>query len=232
MRKNKLLFSLFLFILIYGVNAGHAQTRWGVKAGVNFSKLIIENESGSKQPTQFVPRFQAGLTAEIPIAADLYIQPAALYSGKGFRQENNWFSGSDNEFKTTVSYIEVPLNFLYKPPLGKGNLLIGAGPYVAYGAGGTWEAESNVIIGDIVIDDYGDVIFKDDRVNGEFGAYLYGKPFDYGATFLAGYEFMDTFSVQINAQLGLANLQPAVDGEKPEGKRKNAGFGVSVGYKF
>jgi hypothetical protein len=41
-------------------------------------------------------------------------------------------------FNTTlkISYLELPLNFLYKPMLGKGHLLLGFGPYVAFGIGG------------------------------------------------------------------------------------------------
>jgi hypothetical protein len=47
-----------------------------------------------------------------------------------------------------------------------------------------------------------------------------------------GYEFFDKLSVQLNAQLGIDDLTPEVDGAKREGKLKNKGYSISVGYKF
>ena len=164
--------------------------------------------------------------------ADFYVQPAALYSGKGFKQTDSWFAGTDNELLVAVSYVEVPVNLLYKPRLGAGNLLVGAGPYVAYGINGQWQSDTDVAIGDIVIENHGDVIFKNDVMDGEFGAYLYGKPLDYGVNFLVGYEFLQSFAAQLHAQLGVANLKPPVDGVKRDGMVKNTGFGISLGYTF
>lgn len=69
-------------------------------------------------------------------------------------------------------------------------------------------------------------------MDGEWGEYLYGKPWDYGANFIAGYGFFDRFSAQFNIRLGLANLEPEVDGTKPDGTFKNIGFGISLGYKL
>ncbi len=173
-----------------------------------------------------------GLTTDIPLAAHFYLQPAVLYSGKGFKQTNSWFSGSGNEIKVTVSYIEVPLNLIYKYKWASGNLLIGAGPYVGYGTSGKWKSDAPVLIGDIRIDNYGDVIFKKDRMDGEFGTYLYGKPWDFGSNFLVGYQFCDKTSIQLNAQLGINDLKPEVGGLTREGTIKNKGFGISIGYTF
>lgn len=232
MKINRLHIAIFLFILITASNITYAQTKVGIRTGMNFSNVLMEDENGDKNSTKSIPGFQIGLTVDIPIFSDFYLQPAALYSSKGFKQTDSWFSGSGNDLKVTVSYIEVPLNFIYKPQLGSGKLLFGAGPYAGYGTGGKWKSETNVTIGDIVIDNYGDAIFKNDIVDGEFGNYLYGKPWDFGANFLVGYEFFDKLSVQLNAQLGINDLKPEVDGAKREGKLKNKGFGFSLGYKF
>src|SRR5690606_20963716 len=168
-----------------------AQTRIGVRDGMHRSGVSLVDEQGDKQKTGMIPRFQAGLTVEIPIAIDFYLQPAALYSGKGFRQDGGWLASADAEFKATASYFEVPVNLLYKPQVGSNKLIVGTGPYVAYGTGGKWEADQGQIaIGDIMIEPHGDVIFKNDVSEGEFGNYLYGKPWDYGVHFLVGYEFL------------------------------------------
>ncbi len=232
MKNSKLYFPIILLILITSFKITTAQTKFGVKTGLNITSAIMEDENGDKNSTKPTPGFHIGLTVDIPLFPDFYLQPAALYSNKGFRQTDSWFSGSGNELKLTVSYFEVPVNFVYKPKFGTGRLLLGAGPYAGYGTGGKWKSETNVTIGDIVIDNKGAVIFKNDSMDGEFGNYLYGKPWDYGVNVLAGYEFFEAISVQLNAQLGLANLAPDVDGQKRDGKLKNTGFGISVGYKF
>ncbi|MGF7036885.1 hypothetical protein M2273_000119 [Mucilaginibacter lappiensis] len=67
---------------------------------------------------------------------------------------------------------------------------------------------------------------------GDINSYIYGKPLDYGLNFLAGYEFFNKLAVQLGAQFGLANLQPHIDGVERDGKLKNSGLGISLGYKF
>jgi hypothetical protein len=220
----------FLFSISLSI---HAQTTVGVRAGLNFAGVRLVDENGKKQDTEAIPSFQVGLTVDIPLAADFYVQPAALYSGKGFKQDGGWLAAPGNEFKAKASYIEVPVNLLYKPHLGIGNLLIGAGPYVGYGIGGKWKAEGQIVVGDIVLsENYGDVIFKNDVMDGEFGNYLYGKPWDYGANILIGYEFLQKLTLQFNAQFGIANLEPEVSGTTRDGSVRNRGYGISVGYRF
>lgn len=222
-----------LFIATVFVHTVSAQSSLGVRAGINLSGIHLVDEQNSKQQTGLIPRFQIGLTVDIPIASDFYLQPAALYSGKGFKQDGGWLASSGSEFEATANYVEVPVNFLYKPSSGSGKLIVGAGPYVGYGTGGKWEAEQGqVFIDDIVIDPYGEVIFKNDVADGEFGNYLYGKAWDYGVNFLAGYVFLQKFSVQLNTQFGIANLKPAVGGTERDEKIKNFVYGISVGYRI
>ncbi len=233
MNKQRFFFAaLAAFLLSVSISA-HAQTTIGVRAGLHLSNARLVDENGEKQDTEVIPRFQIGLTVDIPLVADFYLQPAALYTGKGFKQDGGWLAASGNEFETRASYIEVPVNLLYKPHFGIGNLLIGAGPYVGYGIGGKWEAEGQILVGDIVLsENYGDVIFKNDVSDGEFGNYLYGKPWDYGASILIGYEFLQQLAVQLNAQFGIANLKPEVGGTTRDGSVRNNGYGISVGYRF
>lgn len=232
MKNNRLPLTIIVLILIGSSKMINAQTSLGVKAGLNFSNVSMKNENGSSNSTQSIPGMQIGLTLEIPLSATFYLQPGALYSAKGFKQKDSWFANQGNEFKVKVSYLELPVNFLYKPELGIGKLLIGAGPYIGYGTGGKWESESDVLIGDIIIENHGDVIFKDDVMKGEFGNYLYGKSLDYGANFLIGYEFLNSLSVQFNIQQGLADLQPDINGVNDDDKLNNKSFGISVGYRF
>src|SRR5690606_35900936 len=210
-----------------------AQTTVGIRAGANFSNVHFVNADGTHQHTEMIPRLQAGLTIDIPLAMGLYLQPAAMYVGKGFKQDGGWLAEADNEFRAAAAYVEVPLNLLYKLWVGAGNLVIGAGPYVGYGLGGTWEAEGQVAVGDIILaESRGDVIFKNDVEDGEFGNYLYGKPWDYGANVMVGYQFSPKLTLQLQGQFGVANLAPDVGGAAPEGSIRNRGYGISIGYGF
>lgn len=231
--STKSVFLTILFVLLTTAsNIIYAQTKVGIKAGVNFSNMMITNENGNKENTQSTPGFLLGLTADIPVTGDLYIQPAILYSSKGFKQETGGFYGSATNFEVKASYIEVPLNMLYKPRLGAGHLLVGAGPFMAYGTGGNWSSDTDILIGDIRIKGEGNVAFRNDGSIRNDAEYTYGRPLDYGANFLAGYEFFGQLSIQFNAQVGINDLKPEVDGVKREGKLKNKGFGISLGYKF
>lgn len=169
---------LFLFFFLTTVQFSTAQTKAGITAGANFSNAYIEDHNGEIKETQAIPGIRIGLTADIPVIGVVYIQPGLVYSRKGFKQKSNWFSGIDNEFEVAVSYIEVPVNLLYKPQIGSGNLVIGAGAYAGYGLGGKWNTQTDVAIGDIIIKNSGDAIFENDIKDGEFGNYLYGKPLD------------------------------------------------------
>ncbi|HEX2533115.1 MAG TPA: PorT family protein, partial [Chitinophagaceae bacterium] len=55
------------------------------------------------------------------------------------------------------------------------------------------------------------------------------KRFDAGGNLLAGYEFANRLSFQLNAQLGLVDINPKMNDES---KWRNTGFGVSLGYRF
>jgi hypothetical protein len=210
----------------------YAQTKVGLQAGVNFSGVTAENESGNEETTRSMPGILLGLTAYVPVISNFYVQPGIFYAKKGFKQATGGYYGLANNFEVKVSYVELPFNILYKPKLATGRLMLGAGPYVGYGTGGTWESDNVIQIGDIMTDSKGKTIFKDDFEDGEFGNYLYGRPWDYGLNFLAGYEFLGNFSAQVNVQAGLANLQPKTGGKNRDGSLRNNSLGFTVGYKF
>jgi hypothetical protein len=232
MRNSKLFCLLFWISLICAAEHLSAQVRVGITIGPDFSKITGKDEAGATIQSDRTTNLRVGLTADIPVASNFYIQPGILYSGKGFEQSDNRFSGQGNEFKVNVSYIEVPLHLLYKPNLGTGNIILGTGPYLAYGTGGQWKSLYDITIGDIRLSNHGNVVFKDDEMDGEFGAYTYGKPWDYGVSFLAGYELMHKLSLQLNGQFGLANLQSKLSGVAARGKINNSVLSLSVGYKF
>lgn len=192
------------------VNAG--RTTFGVRAGVNFQNITGNDASDDELENDLATGFNVGINAEIPVGTGFYLQPGVLYSSKGA----NWSNGS----KVKVNYLEVPVNFVYKPVLGTGNLLLGFGPYVAFGMGGRAEdANGNVA----------DVVFNNERDLTEPDVQF--RPIDAGGNLLAGYEFANKFSFQLNAQLGLVNINPE-NGANDRARWRNTGWGLSLGYRF
>lgn len=232
--KMKQLFFGGLMLVAFTVPALQSKAQIGIRAGVNLSNVGAKDIQGDKIDTKIVPGFHAGLTFDIPVADEFYIQPGALFSTKGFKQEVVASSVANYTRKETPYYVEVPVNFIFKPELGNGNLLLGAGPYVAYGLGGKYKNDGN--LGSLGLSTNGDLEFVNDYddQSSTSDKSVYGKPLDYGGNLLVGYEFSNKLSAQLNAQLGMANLIPKNGGAKPDAdaKFKNVGFGISLGYKF
>ncbi|GAB3009051.1 hypothetical protein GCM10027051_07240 [Niabella terrae] len=215
----------------------NAQVDVGVRAGFNLSNVTMSSDDPDFEDDYdgktLNPGFHVGVTFDIPVADEFYVQPGALFSTKGYKIKDESDFGKFS-FTATPFYLEVPVNFLYAPALGTGRLLLGAGPYAAYGLGGRWREKQTDGESDNY-DDKGSLEFiKDwDDQSDDEDTYAYGKPFDFGANLLAGYEFANRLSVQLNAQLGLANIAPELGGEIVDNdKIKNVGFGLSLGYKF
>jgi len=190
-------------------------TTFGVRAGVNFQNINGKDGDNRNLENKLKTGFHFGVNAEIPVAPDFYVQPGLLFTTKGTKYDDF------DDATLNLSYLELPVNFLYKPTLGVGKLIVGFGPYLAYGLGGKLKNDDDEI----------DVKFKSKI--GDEPDKIYLKPFDAGANFVAGYEFSNRFSAQLNAQLGLVNIESKSESlPDDDSKSKNTGFGVSVGYRF
>ena len=217
--KTKQLLALAAGSLLSLAVAAQSKTSFGIRAGVNFQNITGDDALGNKMENKLKTGFLAGVNAEIPVGIDFYIQPGVVYAIKGAKAD-----GSDD--KVNLSYIEVPVNFLYKPAVGTGHLLLGFGPYIAFGIGGKLKPDNG---GDV------DIEFKNSITQAEaatgYGSYF--KRIDAGGNLLFGYEMSNKLSLQLNAQLGLVKINPKIDGlSSDETSWKNTGFGVSVGYRF
>lgn len=212
---KKKIFVLFALAALL-ISSAYAQVTFGVRAGVNFQNMNGKDDDGDKLKNDLTVGFHAGANVEIPLAEEFFLQPGILFSTKGANNINN----VDN-LKANISYVEVPVNFVYKPLLGKGHLLLGFGPYVAYGIGGKVKSD----------DLEEDIEFKSD-VNSTDPEAPYLRPLDAGVNILFGYEFPSRLSFQLNTQLGLLNLEPDYEGDSNDAVTKNTGFGISAGYRF
>ena len=206
--KTKIWFAVITAAFFTTTTIAQSKTSFGIRAGVNFQNLNGKDNDGDKLENKLKTGFNIGANAEIPVGIDFYVQPGLLFSTKGAK-----YDVASVEVKRNLSYIEVPVYFLYKPELGDGRMLLGFGPYAAFAVGGTIKGVNNNI----------DIQFGNDI--GE------NKRFDAGANLLAGYEFKNKISFQLNAGLGLVNMYNRPDNDSKT-SLKNTGFGLSVGYRF
>jgi hypothetical protein len=123
-----------------------------------------------------------------------------------------------------LSYIEFPLNFVLKPPVGNGHIILGAGGYIGKGIG----REAGVDEGMVAVKFKRDV----DSADLKRTPFIY-RPWDAGANFMAGYQFANNLFLQANGQVGLKRINPPIEGFW-DGKTKHRTIGVSmsIGYRF
>ena len=224
--KNKNLFMIAV-LMMFGFSA-MSQTEgisFGLRGGVNFQNINGKQFDGDKLELNMVTRFNAGVVIEIPVAPEFYFQSGLLYTTKGAKAPEGYLAPVTTvEYK--LSYLELPLNLLYKPLLGTGHLLLGFGPYIAYGLGG--KAKFETPIGSTKED----IVFDNEFTrNDQYGQYF--KRLDFGGNLFFGYELSNGISLQLNTQLGMAKIN-ADNTTYPEEKTsfKNTGFGLSLGYMF
>ena len=190
---------------------------FGIRAGVSLQNINGRDGNDNKLENKLVPRFQGGVNVELPLADEFYIQPGLLFAGKGTEVKGS-------ETNINISYLEIPVNFLYKPVVGTGKLLLGFGPYVGFGIGGTIKPANG---------SSSEIKFENTISVAQALTGTYFRKTDVGANLLFGYELSNLFSVQLNAQLGLAKINPDIEGLNNNNTMyKNTGFGLSVGYRF
>ncbi|MFO7671893.1 MAG: porin family protein [Bacteroidales bacterium] len=227
--KTKLLAISAIFIL--STLALQAQVDFGFLAGVNLQNINGKDSDGDKLENGLTTGFHAGVNLNILLTTDFYFQPGVLFSVKGAKNDFYLPPGevADNLSTTTkLSYIEIPLNVLYRPLLGNGHLLFGFGPYIAYGIMGKETSE----FGDVTYER--PVIFKNtvaDETDLVENAYY--KAFDAGGNIFFGYEMQMGLFLQLNVQIGMLKINSDKDWTSDdESSYKNTGYGLSLGYRF
>jgi hypothetical protein len=198
------------------------KTSFAVLGGVNFQNLNGEDNSGNKLENDLIIGYHFGVNAQIPVAPEFYFQPGLQFSTKG---AENTVSALTSTYK--LSYIELPLNFVYKGQLGSGFFMVGLGPYVAYGVGGKATFEGGSVSSE------SDIEFKNEVVLGDPLLAVYIKPFDAGGNIFFGYEMAAGLFLQLNAQLGMLDIKPDHYLNPDDSSTlKNTGYGISLGYRF
>ena len=219
--------SIILLLLLsasfaFAQGTDNPKTSFAILGGINFQNLNGDDMSGDKHENDMIIGYHGGINIQVPVAPEFYFQPGLMLSTKGAKNTDGALTST---YK--LSYIEMPLNFVYKAWLGNGYFMLGFGPYLAYGIGGKATLEG----GSVSVSS--DIEFKSTVDDGDPLTVAYFKPFDAGANLFFGYELASGMFVQLDTQLGLVKINPDDNRfSNDQSSVKNTGYGISLGYRF
>lgn len=242
----------FVILLIFTTiqMQGQEQVRFGVKGGMNMSSFNKFTLQDYYTDVSIRFAYHAGIFTEIPISALLSVQPELLFSSKGTRYKiYNTFTLSGTTGYSHKSYM---LNLKYKPcyielpvylkagfEAGVGKIIVGIGPYIAYGVCGKLKTDVGISLysGKPPLNPTNTIKEKKDVFEpGEIEIPLYNshlKRFDAGFAGYVGYELNSKISFTVGFQKGLANIDNFDEKrDQISEKLKNKTLALSVEYKF
>lgn len=213
----KKIYILFAFVLI--ANTVSAQynhlLRFGVKGGLN---VASQNMAGSGVTTaelrnkKTITSFNISFYVDMPVNDDLSVQTGLGFNGKGVSFEEQKLGTLQSKKRTTINYIELPLNAIYKID----NFFIGAGPYLAHAIG----AQSKTTI-------TGSPDITETVAIGNERGVSQIRPFDAGVNLLLGYMVNNGLNFNLNYGMGLSNIYLT-----PDIRVKNRMLSINIGYMF
>ena len=198
---KKITITTFALMLII---VSQAQVNVGIKTGLTVANQNRkDHEDYYEQSTKARTTFHIGVFADMKISGNVYAQPGIVFTGKGAEHTSS-YSGTETDFKMT--YIDLPLNVVYKYPMSFGKIYAGGGPVISFATGGeiSQKGKSKKMFGDT----------NDDYKRGDFGFDL-----------LAGVELSNGFVAGISYQSGFLDIY-----KHEAAKIKNRTFNLSVGY--
>jgi len=200
-----------LLLLAASLTTAEAQVHFGVKAGLNMSDFLGDDEvlEGTEPRLGLV----AGAFAQFPLSPSFAIQPEVLYSMKGITSEAS-AEEVNLEGKIAVNYIEIPVLAKFLVPLQSGlNLSAYAGPAVAF------------------------KVSEEVELAGEGGSIRFDtdvfKSTDFGAAF-GGTVGAGAFDVDLRYTLGLVNIVAEQSDAEDflDDTLRNGVFSVSASWTF
>lgn len=201
-----------------------------IKGGLNLANVSTSSD-GSVNSAHTRASFNAGLVGDIPLANFLSLQVGAEFTGKGSKAQYNssLYTGT---YTFRPYYVEIPVNAVFKVPLGPGAaLLLGAGVYGAMGVAGDYITNVNSGVGSststqsIKWTDQSDVTTGSE--NGSGAGVL--RRYDFGMNYLAGFELGP---VQLTANYGMGLTKISSTADNNNDNDKNRVFSINVGFRL
>jgi hypothetical protein len=185
-------FCIALLTVVLTTSYAQAQISLGVRAGLNVTNIdneLVDNQSKLG--------FQAGVIAEKPLGEKFATQIGLLFATQGCKNDLS-------ESTTNLNYLQLRLNPMFKPDIGRMKLILTVGPYLGYALSGK-EADQKISFG---------------------SNEAQWKRLDFGGGLGAGLQF-DNIQVGLAYNRGLINLSHA-----DNVSMKNSGLALTVTYMF
>ncbi|MBR8703863.1 hypothetical protein IX332_001024 [Porphyromonas levii] len=194
-----------------------AQSRPGIIVSAGYQGSKVTGFDNAK----IASGARAGVAIDVPVLTSgtmqLSVQPGLNFSMKGVAY------GDKEKVRNSYYYVDLPIlaNLRFDVD-SRLNAFVNAGPYLAYGVGGSAK--------------YGD---KTDTYNPFKKTTILGKEigglraFDWGLQVGAGVEY-SRIMLTVGTQVGLYDITPDIDilGIKAGTKNNNTSFFVTLGYRF
>ena len=189
-------------------STGTLAPKIGVKGGVNFSNLYVDDVQSEKMKAGL----NLGLFAKVPVTNGFSVQPEILYNNRG--SKITFLSGfGGGEYRFNLNYVEVPVLAVFN--LGR-YFNIHAGPYAAYLTSANVKAEDNGSGNESLVD------FNEDNFN----------RFDYGLAGGIGFD-VNNFTIGARYNYGLKEVGKNTNlVTSPLRDSKHSVFNVYVGFGF
>lgn len=223
--------TLLSIALLFALSATHAQRVIGVNGGVNINSISNTNRGGMENYSS-LQSFHVGIMGNLPLAIFSF-QPGIQVSGKGAvvtygdpNSTSDYFVAETNPF-----YLEVPATFNLNLRFGEfAGMYIGAGPYAAFGIGGTNRVYGRREGAEFA---YNEKISFDgvkDTPSEEGGTYSSYNALDYGARFNAGL-FLTRLHLGVFYDQGLSRFNRISNPEQNDALRLGT-LGFTAGFVF
>lgn len=233
-------------MLLLAAATSHAQIsfRVGPRVGFNqsFGRFEYPNETYLKVTNSSRSGAEAGVAAQVGLGTHWAVQPAVLYSQKGFAFDEDAFDAPYNytyhgEYSFRFNYLAVPINLLFSTGAGGQGFQVFAGPYVGFLLGGKYSSARSGRYGSTPAGSEtskGKVEAGDTYDNRPDGPYV-SKGLDAGLQGGIGYGFAGGLQVQVGYSHGLRDLgakyAPGLTTRTPPTYQNHA-FQFSVAYLF
>jgi len=224
----KKIYFCFLLLLSFIVST-HAQYRYGIEGGMNMSYTAVNPEQGVPFKTSMLIAYRAGGLLDFAISDKIGLQVGLYYTVLGYKYSYSQTIGSGS-VSSSVSdnatvkenFLRLPINVLFKRPLGSGTLFINVGPFVGYGLNGTVSGKLHSSVSNGSQTQNSDSSYKSNISYTNAG----GQAIDYGLNAGIGYELPIGLFIRAGYELSVSAIS-AVDGF---GTQTNNCFNISLGF--
>jgi hypothetical protein len=233
-----------LIVSILAATGTQAQVSVGPRIGLNLSHTRYHHSDGDfegKSESNLLPGGQIGVALNAQFG-HLALQPALLFSMKGSTSYRNAETSSTTngvpsittykaKIFTRLNYAELPLHLVYSLKGADGGGQVFAGPYVALGLNGKFEAEDVKTPNGVIHrpDWEREVVFAS-KAGYDLHKY-YVRPLDYGLHAGVGYK-VKAIQAQLGYGLGLGNRVPKYEVGRPDIKVRNGNLQLTLTYLF